>query len=125
MLAFLFFLSLATESIGLHSRPRTMEARQSRGRTLYNLGVGKADIMSGPVEYGFMGYAALDQKGTGIRQRVWARAFIIGSTGNPSDRFVYIIADLASGDTAIRKGVMEAVEKLYPGVYGENIALGT
>ena len=31
---------------------------------------------------------------------------------NPSDRFVYIVIDAASGDTAIRYGVLEAIANL-------------
>jgi len=102
-----------------------LRGRQNAARTLYNIGVGKGDITSAPVEIDFMGYAALAQKGTGLRQRVYSRAFIIGSLTNPEDRFVYVICDLAMGDTAVRKAVMEQIEQLYPGVYGENIALGT
>ena len=100
------------------------QRRQDEPRTLYNIGVGKGDITSAIVEYDFMGYAALAQKGTGIRQRIFSRAFIIASLSKQEDRFVYVICDLAMGDTAVRKGVIEGLEQLYPGVYGENIALG-
>ena len=116
---FLFFSILISLGDAL---PRSRSRRD--GATQYLLGVGKADITSGPVEFNFMGYASLGQIGTGIRQRIYSRAFIIGSTSQSKDKFVYVITDLQSGDTAIRKGVTEGLDKLYPGVYGENVAVG-
>ncbi|KAL7274832.1 hypothetical protein RUND412_002263 [Rhizina undulata] len=86
----------------------------------YLLGVGKADVTGPVVEIGMMGYAALDQKGTGLRQRIFSRAFIVASEAAPDERFVYVIADLQSGDTAIRHGVLDKLEILYPGVYTQN-----
>lgn len=71
-----------------------------------------------------MGYASLDQKGTGLLQRIYSRAFIVASSSKPSDRVVYIIADIAAGDTAIRAGLLDELNKLYPGVYSQsNVAL--
>ncbi|ETS78190.1 hypothetical protein PFICI_10252 [Pestalotiopsis fici W106-1] len=92
----------------------------------YLLGVGKADITGPAVEINFAGYADTAQTGTGIRQRIYSRAFIIGDVNNPDDRFVYIILDTQSGDTAIRYGVLEGVAALGSeySVYGQsNIAL--
>ena len=59
-----------------------------------------------------MGYAAPDQKGTGLRQRLYSRAFIIGSPDNPDDSFIYIVLDTAMGDTAIRDGVLQGLSSL-------------
>ncbi|KAF3026322.1 hypothetical protein E8E14_001220 [Neopestalotiopsis sp. 37M] len=92
----------------------------------YLLGVGKADITGPAVEINFAGYADTAQTGTGIRQRIYSRAFIIGDVNNPDDRFVYVILDTQSGDTAIRFGVLEGVAALGSeySVYGSsNIAL--
>lgn len=92
----------------------------------YLLGVGKADITGPAVEINFAGYADTAQTGTGIRQRIYSRAFIIGDVNNPDDRFVYVILDTQSGDTAIRFGVLEGVATLGSeySVYGSsNIAL--
>ena len=44
----------------------------------YLLGVGKADITGPVVEINFMGYANPNQLGTGVRQRLYSRAFIVG-----------------------------------------------
>ena len=78
----------------------------------YLIGVGKADITGPVVEIGFAGYADLAQKGTGLRQRLYSRAFIIGDVNKPEDRFVYLVLDVQSGDTAMRYGILEALEAL-------------
>ena len=78
------------------------------------------------VEVEFMGYANSSQIGTGLRQRLYSRAFIVGEPDNPKNRFVYIITDLQSGDTAARYGVLEALAALGDeySMYGQsNIAL--
>jgi neutral ceramidase len=68
----------------------------------------------------------LEQVGSGLRQRIYARAFIVGSNSNPADRFVYLNIDTSCGDTAIRNGILEGVAALGPAysAYGEqNIAV--
>ena len=62
-----------------------------------------------------MGYADTNQLGTGLRQRLYCRAFIIGSPTNPSDRLVYLVLDTQSGDTAIRNGILEGLSHLGDG----------
>ncbi|KAI9739847.1 MAG: hypothetical protein M1818_004903 [Claussenomyces sp. TS43310] len=92
----------------------------------YLLGVGKADITGPVVELNFMGYASLSQVGTGLRQRIYSRAFIVGDVSNPSDRFIYLVLETQSGDTAIRYGIVEALAGLGPdyALYGQqNIAV--
>ncbi len=59
-----------------------------------------------------MGYADLAQVGTGLRQRLYSRAFIVGSTTKPADRFIYIVLDTATGDTAIRYAILKALAAL-------------
>lgn len=59
-----------------------------------------------------MGYANLSQIGTGLRQRLFSRAFIIGSPTKPAERVVYLVLDTQSGDTAIRNGILEGVKAL-------------
>ena len=73
-----------------------------------------------------MGYANLSQIGSGVRQRIYSRAFIIGDTSNPDDRFIYMILDTQSGDTAIRHGILQGLQNLGPdyAMYGEsNVAV--
>lgn len=59
-----------------------------------------------------MGYAIPDQVGSGLRQRLYSRAFIIGDINKPEDRFVYLVLDIQSGDTAVRHGILEGLSKL-------------
>jgi neutral ceramidase len=78
------------------------------------------------VELNFMGYASLSQVGTGLRQRIYSRAFIIGNVNQPNERFVYLVLDTQSGDTAVRYGILQALANLGPGyaMYGQqNVAV--
>lgn len=59
-----------------------------------------------------MGYADPNQLGSGLRQRLYSRAFIIGNTVSPTDRFVYLVLDIQSGDTAIRQGILDRLANL-------------
>ena len=59
-----------------------------------------------------MGYADPNQIGSGLRQRLYSRAFIIGNVQKPEDRFVYLILDTQSGDTAVRHGILEGLSGL-------------
>ncbi|KAI1369790.1 Neutral/alkaline nonlysosomal ceramidase [Xylaria arbuscula] len=98
---------------------------EAKGDT-YLIGVGKADITGPSVEINFGGYADLNQVGTGLRQRIFSRAFIVGDVNNPADRFAYLVLDLATGDTALRNGILDGVAALGDeySVYGQsNIAV--
>lgn len=88
----------------------------------YLLGVGKGDITGPVVEVNLMGYADPKQLGTGLRQRLYSRAFIVGDVSNPSDRFVYLVLDTQSGDTAVRYGILSGLQELGPeySVYTQN-----
>ncbi|KAI1811418.1 Neutral/alkaline nonlysosomal ceramidase [Poronia punctata] len=92
----------------------------------YLLGVGKADITGPCVEINMMGYADTNQLGTGLRQRLYARAFVVADPSRLQDRFVYIVLDTQSGDTAVRYGILSGLRALGPDydVYGHhNLAL--
>ncbi|KAI1649051.1 Neutral/alkaline nonlysosomal ceramidase [Daldinia loculata] len=92
----------------------------------YLIGVGKADITGPVVEINFAGYADLSQTGTGLRQRIYSRAFIIGDVNNPDDRFAYLVLDTQSGDTAVRFGILDGLAALGDdfAVYGKgNVAV--
>lgn len=64
------------------------------------------------VEINLMGYADPKQVGTGLRQRLYSRAFIVGNIENPKDRFVYLVLDTQSGDTAVRHGILQGLSEL-------------
>lgn len=73
-----------------------------------------------------MGYAALSQTDTGLHMRQFSRAYIVATPGTNTakDRILFVNSDLQSGDTAIRRGVLERLEQLYPGLLArENLAL--
>jgi neutral ceramidase len=69
-----------------------------------------------------MGYANSSQVGTGLRQRIYSRAFIVGNPSDTRERFVYMVLDTQSGDTAIRNGILEGLAAMGPeySVYGKN-----
>lgn len=73
-----------------------------------------------------MGYANTSQIGTGLRQRLYSRAFIVGSTSDDTERFIYLVLDTQSGDTAIRHGILEGLANLGSeySMYGnQNVAV--
>ncbi|PWN48894.1 Neutral/alkaline nonlysosomal ceramidase [Violaceomyces palustris] len=107
-----------------------------------SFGLGIADITGPIVEVNMMGYASLPQTNTGLHIRLRSRAFTVGSKtlqlstppsavipstvstadGSPS-RWMFINADIAMGDTALRSAIVERLRDLYPGIYGErNVA---
>lgn len=105
---------------------QNFDSRESAAGDKYLIGVGKADITGPVVEINFAGYANSEQKGTGLRQRLYSRAFVVADRENPDDRFVYLVLDTQSGDTAVRNGVLDGVAELGDEfkVYGQqNIAL--
>ncbi|KAK4242728.1 Neutral/alkaline nonlysosomal ceramidase [Achaetomium macrosporum] len=106
--------------------PLLSKARTAASGDKYLIGVGKADITGPVVEINFGGYANMDQVGSGLRQRMYARSFIIGEVDNPKNRFVYVIIDAVFGDTAVRNGILEGVAALGSGysMYGQsNVAV--
>ncbi|TXT11198.1 hypothetical protein VHUM_01949 [Vanrija humicola] len=115
-------IQLALLAVVLLGLPAT-----AKGGDKYLIGVGKADITGPVVELPLAGYAkGLDQVGGGLRQRLYSRAFIFGATDTPQDRVVYLVLDVAMGETAVRRGIIEELEKLGPeyAMYNsQNIAL--
>ena len=73
-----------------------------------------------------MGYANTSQLGTGLRQRLYSRAFIVGEPSVPENRWIYLVLDTQSGDTAIRHGILQGLRDLGPeyAIYGaSNVAV--
>lgn len=106
--------------------PASYEPASSEDGAQYLLGVGKADVTGPVVEINMMGYADPKQMGSGLRQRLYSRAFIIGDVDKPEDRFVYLVLDTQSGDTAVRYGILEGLAELGPDyrMYGQkNVAV--
>ncbi|KAF5374642.1 hypothetical protein D9615_008931 [Tricholomella constricta] len=89
----------------------------------YLLGLGVGDITGPVVETNMMGYASLDQTDTGLHMRQRSRAFIIADAASPSHRVVFINADIAMGDTGVRRSIVARLAAQFPGVYTDgNIA---
>ncbi|OTB02166.1 hypothetical protein M426DRAFT_24925 [Hypoxylon sp. CI-4A] len=115
-----------TARVKANAPPSDSKARAEAKGDKYLIGAGKADITGPVVEINFAGYADLSQVGSGLRQRIYSRAFIIGDVNNPDDRFVYLVLDTQSGDTAVRFGILDGVAALGDdyAVYGSgNIAV--
>lgn len=78
------------------------------------------------VEISFGGYASLDQLGSGLKQRLYSRAFIFADPNKPDETFVYLVLDILAGDTAVRHGVLQGLTALGGNYarYGEhNVAM--
>ncbi|RYO75085.1 hypothetical protein DL764_010581 [Monosporascus ibericus] len=125
--SFLVLGILLTPNLGVHAKSFSRaERRQEKAGDKYLVGVGKADITGPVVEIGFAGYADTAQKGTGLRQRIYSRAFIVGDLNKPEDRFIYLVLDTQAGDTALRYGILDGLAALGPeyAVYGQgNVAV--
>ncbi|KAI1773443.1 Neutral/alkaline nonlysosomal ceramidase [Hypoxylon cercidicola] len=111
-----FMLAGPTLKLKLWSAFRVGQGRKAASyrEDEYLVGVGKADITGPCVELNLMGYADPSQIGTGLRQRLYSRAFIVADPNNPADRFVYLVLDTQSGDTAVRYGILSGLQELGP-----------
>ncbi|XP_053985097.1 neutral ceramidase [Hylaeus volcanicus] len=82
----------------------------------YSIGVGRADTTGPTAEINFMGYAKIDQKGSGLHLRTFSRAFVIDD-GN--ERFVFVSVDSAMIGNDVRQAVLEKLEKQFGNTYTE------
>lgn len=87
---------------------------EDTGNATHLLGVGRADITGPVVEINLMGYADTAQSGTGLRQRLYCRAFIVGDLAHQADRIAYLVLDTQSGDIAVRDGILKGLKDLGP-----------
>jgi neutral ceramidase len=113
------------QNVGHEDNPFLSKSRATATGDKYLIGVGKADITGPVVEINFAGYANTEQIGSGLRQRIYARSFIIGEVGT-TNRFVYLILDAMCGDTAVRNGILEGLAALGSdySMYGQsNVAV--
>ena len=95
----------------------------------FRVGTGIFDVTGPAVEINFMGYAVPGQRGTGIHQRLRARAFVIGddddATDYPKKRVVFVSVDggMAS-DIVKNEVVMRLQAKFGLALYSaENVAI--
>ncbi|KAI0343537.1 Neutral/alkaline nonlysosomal ceramidase [Trametopsis cervina] len=98
----------------------------TNAQSTYLLGLGIGDITGPVVETNMMGYASLAQTDTGLHLRQRSRAWIVADATNPTQRVVFINADIAMGDTGIRRSIVSKLSSLYPQYYSNsNIALSS
>lgn len=86
----------------------------------YLLGLGIGDITGPVVETNMMGYASLKQTASGLHMRQRSRAFIVADASSPSDRVVFINADIAMGDDGVRRTIVSQLSSQFPGIYANN-----
>ncbi|KDR24151.1 Neutral ceramidase [Zootermopsis nevadensis] len=82
----------------------------------YKIGVGIADVTGPSAEIGFMGYAKMRQKGTGIHLRQFSRAFIFN---DGKHRLVFVSVDCAMIANGLRKEVLARLKTAYGDLYTE------
>ncbi|XP_031838351.1 neutral ceramidase [Nomia melanderi] len=82
----------------------------------YTIGVGRADTTGPTAEVVFMGYAKIDQKGSGLHLRTFSRAFIID---DGEERFVFVSVDSAMIGNGVRKTVLEKLQTQFGSMYTE------
>ncbi|CAK9823728.1 Neutral ceramidase [Anthophora retusa] len=82
----------------------------------YSIGVGRADTTGPIVEVIFMGYANIDQKGSGLHLRTFSRAFIID---DGEEKFVFVSVDSAMIGNGVRQSVLDKLRMLYGDMYTE------
>jgi len=99
----------------------SLAACQAAGN--YLIGSGVYDVTGESAEAGFMGYAALNQKGTGIHFRLRARAFIVVDKQS-SSRVAYVSLDLCFGMEMMKTFVIEQLQAKYGNLYvRENVII--
>ncbi|XP_076396193.1 neutral ceramidase isoform X4 [Megachile rotundata] len=80
----------------------------------YSIGVGRADTTGPSAEVVFMGYAKIDQKGSGIHLRTFSRAFIVD---DGEQRFVFVSVDSAMIGNGVRQAVLQKLQPQFGDMY--------
>ena len=79
----------------------------------YTIGVGKADITGSPTQIGMMGYGEAGQIATGLRTRLYSRAFYFEHPQS-KERFVYVSAEIQGMQQSITVEVINRLKKNLP-----------
>ncbi|HEX8628625.1 MAG TPA: neutral/alkaline non-lysosomal ceramidase N-terminal domain-containing protein, partial [Catenuloplanes sp.] len=119
-------LTLALVGAGLivAGPPAAPSSAQQLAPGRYLVGTGIADITGEAAEVGMMGYAALDQKATGIHQRLRARAFVFADQDS-GKRVAIVNTDTQSIMQSIQQGVVARLKARFGDRYTErNVLLG-
>ncbi|XP_066591652.1 neutral ceramidase [Prorops nasuta] len=80
----------------------------------YSIGAGIADCTGPSAEIVFMGYAKIEQKGSGIHLRTFSRAFIVD---DGEERFVFVSVDSAMIGNDVKQAVLRKLTARYEDLY--------
>ena len=80
---------------------------------MYLIGLGKKEIQNIPTGIGMLGFAIPEQRITGYRHPLNARAFVV-THPETDTRMIYCVAELCFMTQAIRHGVLEKLENDFP-----------
>ncbi|XP_058788791.1 neutral ceramidase [Phymastichus coffea] len=83
----------------------------------YSIGIGISDTTGPVAEVVFMGYAKMDQKGSGLHLRTFSRAFIID---DGEQRFVFVTVDSAMVGHDAKAAVLRNLQSKYGKLYTES-----
>lgn len=92
----------------------------------YKLGVGIYDMTGPAAEINFMGYAVPSQRGTGIHQRLRARAFYFGDNTDSSSnkQLLFISVDGGMGSDLVKMRVVDNLVAKYGDMYSvDNVCI--
>lgn len=118
-IVFIFFICCSSNLFAL-----TTNGDQCRRNATFNVGAGIYDITGPAAEQGMMGYGMLNQKTSGLYQRLWARAFVIESPCN-NNRIVFVNADLGQLFQGVKQQVIKKLQAKYGERYSDNNVLLT
>lgn len=96
-----------------------LAALLSTSAASYMVGVGIADVTGPPVEVTFMGYAQLEQRGSGLHLRQFSRAFVFQDGDGGDSRLVFVSVDCAMMGNGLRRDVIAKLQKEFGDVYSE------
>lgn len=85
----------------------------------YLVGAGVGDITGEPAEVGFMGYGDSKQKGSGLMNRQYARAFEIQDRATGKSNLI-VVLDQLTGTESVREEILKQVRAKYGDAYGES-----
>lgn len=102
----------------------TTRLDQCQNNRVFNIGAGIYDITGPAAEEGMMGYGMIQQKTSGIYQRLWARAFVIESPCNQK-RVVFVNADLGQLFQGVKQQVIKKLQEKYGDQYSDDNVLIT
>ena len=89
----------------------------------YNVGAGISDVTGAAAEIGMLGYAQLQQKTSGIHQRLRARAFIAQDPATGKS-VVLAVVDAGMLTQAVQQAVLARLQNLYGTQYtAQNVML--